>query len=104
MAARKRPEGQSSLFVAPAVPAVTATLPTPIAPPEATPVVAERIVRLVPPPEPVPECDVIIEALDDGRYIVSLLRDHGTTVAAVTYTRAQLKMLLRRIPAALEIG
>lgn len=60
--------------------------------------------RVVPPPAAVPECEVIIEQQADGRYVVSLLRDHGTTSAAVIYTRAQLEMLQRRIPAALEVG
>jgi len=60
--------------------------------------------RVVPPPVEMPEEDVIIEPNGDGRFVVSLLRDHGTTVAAVLYTRKQLEMLLRRIVPALEVG
>jgi len=60
--------------------------------------------RVVPPVEELPEEDVIIESTSDGRYVVSLLRHHGTTCAAVVYTRAQLGMLMRRIPPALEMG
>ena len=60
--------------------------------------------RVVPLPEATPEEDVVIEPTSDGRFIVSLLRHHGTTAAAVVYTRAQLLMLLRRIEPALEMA
>jgi len=60
--------------------------------------------RVVPPSEETPSEDVVIEPTADGRYVVSLLRHHGTTVASVRYTRAQLELLLRRIPPALELG
>lgn len=114
MATRKRtPQGTGSLFASmpPAKP-----LPKPEAMhgyadqfggedfPSDTSVVEERKLRIVPPPATTPESEVIIEPTGDGRYVVSLLRDHGTTVACVKYTRAQLEMLLRRIPAALEVG
>lgn len=58
--------------------------------------------RIIPRVEP--EEDVVIERTGDGRYAVSLVRHHGTTCATVMYTRGQLGMLLRRIPAALEVG
>lgn len=60
--------------------------------------------RLVAPLTPIPEEEVIVEAVSGGRFVVSLLRHHGTTAAAVIYTRPQLEMLLRRIPPALEAG
>lgn len=58
--------------------------------------------RLVDPPSPVPR--VVVEALDDGRYEVSRLRDNGTTVASVTWTRDELAELIERARAALEMG
>lgn len=58
--------------------------------------------RLVDPPGPVPR--VIVEALDDGRYEVSRLRDNGTTVASVMWTRDELAELIERARAALEMG
>lgn len=80
------------------------TLPSPPVSTVIDDIVEAPKLRIVPPPAPVPECEVIIEQQSDGRYVVSLLRDHGTTVAAVVYTRGQLEMLQRRIPAALEVG
>jgi hypothetical protein len=38
------------------------------------------------------------------RFLVSLLRHDGTTRVHVYCSRRQLEMLLRRIPAALEVG
>lgn len=57
--------------------------------------------RLVDPPAPIPS--IIVEVVGD-RYEVSRLRDNGTTVACVMYTRAELEELARRIQAALEMG
>lgn len=82
-------------------------LPKPLIEPErdsGTPVIAERRLTIVATAPETPEEEVLVEPMGDGRFIVSTLRDHGTTVAAVRYTRAQLEMLLRRIPAALEVG
>jgi len=56
--------------------------------------------RLVDPPAPMPT--VIIEVV--GRvFEVSRLRDNGTTVACVMWTRTELKELIRRATAALEV-
>ena len=56
--------------------------------------------RLVDPPAPMPT--VIVEAV--GReFEVSRLRDNGTTVACVMWTRDELKELIRRATAALEV-
>lgn len=63
----------------------------------------QRRLTVVPPPPETPEEDVLVESVGNGLFVVSTLRHHGTTVAAVRYTRAQLEMLLRRIPAALAI-
>lgn len=51
-----------------------------------------------------PESDVIVEEMDDGRYEVSLLRDHGTTVARVVYTARQLDQLIKRALGALDLS
>lgn len=59
--------------------------------------------RLVAPPTKLPESEIIVEKVGDV-YEVSLLRDHGTTVAAVFYTRKQLEQLIARAQGALEIG
>lgn len=66
----------------------------------------QRHLTIVPPaPEtPQPEDDVYVEPLADGRFVVALSTHQGTSTRAVVYTRAQLEMLLRRIPAALEVG
>jgi hypothetical protein len=63
----------------------------------------ERKLRVVPNRD-MPDEEVIVEALDDGRFAVSLLRYKGAWSACVIYTRSQLNMLLARIPAALEVG
>jgi hypothetical protein len=56
--------------------------------------------RLVDPPAPMPT--VIVEAV--GRvFEVSRLRDNGTTVACVMWTRSELEELIRRATAALEV-
>ena len=65
------------------------------------PVIHERRFRVVP-RAPEPESEVIVEIVDDG-YIVSLLRDHGTTVASVKYSRAQLEQFVLRAMSALEV-
>ncbi len=57
--------------------------------------------RLVPSPKAL-EADVIVEKVSDDVYEVSSLRAHGTTVAAVFYTREQLELLIKRARAALE--
>lgn len=101
---RRKPTGTGLLFEVPPPPAPKPEVPVPppvSAPDPGTPIVAERTFRLVREPE---EDQVIVEPLEDGRFIVSLLRHHGTTVARVIYTRAQLEMLIRRIPAALGVG
>jgi hypothetical protein len=110
MAARKKKPETVSLFGATA-PIETApvggerlVMPPPAPAEESKEEVERPKLRVVPPPATVPESEVIVEPLGDGRFVVSLLRHHGTTVAAVRYTRAQLEMLLRRIPAALEVG
>jgi hypothetical protein len=46
---------------------------------------------------------VIVEMVGDA-YEVSRLRDNGTTVACVMWTRAELEELRRRIDAALEMS
>lgn len=70
--------------------------------PHDTPVVTERRFEIV--PADLPEEDVLVEPFGDGRFMVTTLRRRGTTSCAVLYTRAQLEMLLRRVPAALEVG
>ncbi len=55
--------------------------------------------RLVDPPREAPT--VIVEAVGDG-FEVSRLRDNGSTVACVMWTRKELEELARRITAALE--
>lgn len=57
--------------------------------------------RLIPSPKTL-EADVIVEKVDDSVFEISLLREHGTTVAAVFYTREQLELLIKRAKAALE--
>lgn len=56
--------------------------------------------RLVDPPAPMPT--VIVESVGKN-FEVSRLRDNGTTVACVMWTRKELEELRRRIDAALEI-
>lgn len=56
--------------------------------------------RLADPPREAPT--VIVEAVGDS-FEVSRLRDNGTTVACVTWTRKELEELARRITAALEM-
>lgn len=56
--------------------------------------------RLVDPPAPSPR--VIVEAVGEV-FEVSRLRDNGTTVACVMWTRSELEELQRRIIAALEM-
>lgn len=87
---------------APAAPAPVSA-PAPPEPARETIVEAPRL-RVVPPVATTPEEEVLVEPNGDGRFVVSLLRHHGTTCAAVLYTRPQLEMLMRRIPAALEVG
>lgn len=109
MAARKKAKTLSSSGSLFTDAALTPTEPAPpIVPaggaiPETTDAPEVPRMRLVEPLKPVSEEEVIIEAREDGRFVVSLLRDHGSTVAAVLYTRSQLLMLLRRIPPALEM-
>lgn len=112
MSRKKKPDTGPSLFgeavTAPVVrayeppkaiaPVPVEPAPTPV-PPQAEPS-APRL-RLVPPPE---KDIIIVEALDDGMFWISRLRESGTTVAAVRYTRAELDELRRRIDAALEVG
>ena len=57
--------------------------------------------RLVPSPKAL-EADIIVEKVDENIFEVSSLRAHGTTVAAVFYTREQLELLIKRAKAALE--
>jgi hypothetical protein len=97
MAARKKgPVGIGSLFIA-------SPPPAPAPPPKApgTPIVAERAFRVVPTE---PEEDVTIEPEDDGRFWITFVRHNGTTRSAFLVTRAQLEKLVRRAPAALEVG
>lgn len=56
--------------------------------------------RLVDPPAPMPR--VIVEAVGK-KFHVSRLRDNGTTVATVVWTRDELEELLKRGYAALEM-
>ncbi len=60
----------------------------------------ETRLRLVDPPAPMPR--VIVEAVGQ-RFEVSRLRDNGTTVANVSWTRDELEELIRRASAALEV-
>lgn len=57
--------------------------------------------HLVDPPAPSPR--VIVEAVGEV-FEVSRLRDNGTTVACVMWTRSELEELQRRITAALEMS
>lgn len=57
--------------------------------------------RLLDPPRDAPS--VIVEAVGEG-FEVSRLRDNGTTVACVMWTRTELEELKRRIVAALEMS
>lgn len=56
--------------------------------------------HLVDPPRQV---SVIVECLSADRFEVSRLRDNGTTVAAVMYSRKELIELVNRAQAALEM-
>lgn len=97
---RKKKTETLSLFGAPP----RAEIPPPPPPePDIEAVQSERKLRIVPKRED-PEEDVIIEPTDDGRFLVHVLRNQGTTCAAVFYTRYQLQLFLRRIPPALEVG
>lgn len=51
-----------------------------------------------------PDEDVTIEPAEHGGFWVQRTRACGTTSATVHYTRGELEQLLRRIPAALEVG
>jgi hypothetical protein len=102
VAARKRTDQPALFVVAATEPAKEYVAPVTSADePHITPIVSERRFELVPPP---PEEDVTIEPMNDGRFVVAVLRHYGGSVCAVIYTRAQLEMLLRRIPPALEVG
>lgn len=103
MSSRKKPPAsQGSLSLDGPKPApVTTPTSVQFLVPDATPVVAERKLRLV---HSRAKNDVTIEPTDDGRFVVARTRDYGTTVAAVVYTRDELEILLRRIPAALAMG
>lgn len=98
MAARKKSAESMTLFVAPAP--MPASAPQPPSTPRSSS------------PEPPklrlafsrPDNDVTIEPAEQGGFWVSRTRADGTTSATVHYTRAELEMLLRRIPAALEVG
>ncbi len=57
--------------------------------------------RLVDPPRECPS--VIVEALECGHFEVSRLRNNGTTVANVRYTRKELEELVMRAQSALEM-
>lgn len=57
--------------------------------------------RLVDPPKPAPR--VIVEAVGEG-FEVSRLRDNGSTVACVSWTKEEIKELAARIRAALEVS
>lgn len=104
------PTRADALDAAKTVAPVSAPPPPPVVEPPAAvaaPVVNEapaRALHIVPPLAPIPEEEVIVEATEDGRFVVSLLRHYGTTAAAVVYTRPQLEMLARRIPPALGVG
>ncbi len=67
---------------------------------ETKPVDSVPLIRLVDPPLPFPR--VIVECVGDI-FEVSRLRDDGTTVACVMWTREELQELQRRISAALEM-
>lgn len=107
MASRKRPPPATmSLFATPPHPARHEVLEV-----KGQPVV----VTTSPPPDPLDtpklrlvhsqaEEEVAVEPTDDGRFWISLVKHGGGTRASVLYTRKQLEMLLRRIPAALELG
>lgn len=56
--------------------------------------------HLVDPPRPAPT--IIVESVGEN-FEVSRLRDNGSTVACVMWTRAELEELRRRIDAALEM-
>ncbi len=56
--------------------------------------------RLLDPPR---EVSVIVEAVGES-FEVSRLREGGTTVATVTWTRKEIEELAMRIRAALEVG
>ena len=57
--------------------------------------------RLADPPRETPR--VIVEAVANDRFEVSRLRDNGTTVAMVMWTRSELEELIGRARAALEM-
>lgn len=61
----------------------------------------EPRIRLVDPPRESPR--VIVEAVGSV-FEVSRLRDNGSTVACVMWTRSELEELYRRITAALEVS
>lgn len=58
--------------------------------------------RLVDPPAPMPR--VIVEVIGEDIYEVSRLRDNGTTVACVRWTKDELTELIGRVRAALEVS
>lgn len=59
------------------------------------------MLRLVDPPRPSPR--VVVEAIDVDRFEVSRLRDNGTTVASVMWTRDELAELINRAAGALKM-
>lgn len=57
--------------------------------------------RLVDPPRPMPR--VVVELIGADRFEVSRLRDNGTTVASVMWTRDELAELITRAASALKM-
>lgn len=103
MAARKKPDAQTSLFAAPApVSAPKPAIPPPAPPSE--PAAQPPGLRLVSPAPERPEWDVSVEADERGLFWVTRVRDHGTTSAATSYTRSELERLIERASAALRVG
>ena len=114
MASRKKPDNQTSLFAAPAPIKVVPSRA--VERDEALLVSSKGAVAITnlgeddAPERPKmrlvhsqPEEDVIVEAQDDGRFEVMLLKAHGGTRMSILYTRTQLEMLVRRAQGALKV-
>jgi len=110
MASRKKPENQTSLFAAPAPIKVVSSPAAPLVLDKSTIAVTNLDTEDDAPERPKmrlvhnqPEEDVIVEAQDDGRFEVMLLKAHGGTRMSILYTRTQLEQLVRRAQGALKV-
>ena len=95
--------GQPSLFIVP-IERVSREELAARYPKHEPPAVLEAEAQIQAAREPEPDEDVTIEAAEGGRFWITFTRNNGTTRSSVRVTRGQVEKLLRRAPAALELG